>query len=430
MRLLLAAVAALGLSVPVLAQQPKGAGGQQGAPDTSAAAGKILEDGRKAIADIHALSYTATVQGAGALAGKVPTVTADVSASKAEAGGWRLYTKGTSSGADAMKTSFEVSYDGATAFSIKEKDKILFEKEPDNMGELAVFFAGQAAKHPIAWEIFGEVPLDLNGGTAATEPEASVSNVPCDVVLMHPRPLDVGADMDAKDGIRIWLAKSDHLPRKIERLLGSPAGSPQSRVLTLDNLKVDDQSQGAAYTMQVPDGYQVKNPDPKPQKQAKGGNGANGGNAGGGAAQGGLKVGDVAPEFTLKDADGKDHKLSEYKGKIVLLDFWATWCPPCRAAMPGVQKIHEKFKGQPVVVIGVNTSESKDPAAYMKEKGFTYGLLLNGETLADKYPIEGIPAFFLIGPDGKLMWTEVGYNPASEGEVTKLVQKTLDGMEK
>ncbi len=98
--------------------------------------------------------------------------------------------------------------------------------------------------------------------------------------------------------------------------------------------------------------------------------------------------------------------------------------------MPGVQKIHEHFKGQPVVVIGVNTSESKDPVAYLKEKGFTYGLLLNGETIGDKYGIQGIPAFFIIGPDGKLLWTEVGYNPAGEKEATDVIDKAIKGMEK
>ena len=193
----------------------------------------------------------------------------------------------------------------------------------------------------------------------------------------------------------------------------------------MTNFKTDADSTGATYTLAVPDGYSIKSPDPKvakkeprkaaPQPQQQ---------------QGVLAVGDAAPEFTLKDADGKDHKLSDYKGKVVLLDFWATWCPPCRAAMPGVQKLHEKFKGKPVEVIGVNTSENKDPVAYMKEKKFTYGLLLNGETIGDKYGIQGIPAFFIISPEGKLLWTQVGYDPAGEKEAEEVIAKAIDGIKK
>jgi thiol-disulfide isomerase/thioredoxin len=425
-----ALVSCLCLAPPLFAQDK--AAQQADNPAAAADAAKLLDQARKAITDLHALSYTATVEGAGALAGKVPTVQAEVTAARADAGGWKIYTKGTSSGADSGKTSFEVSYDGATAYSNKAKDKVIFEKEPDNLSELSVFFSGQGAKHPIAWEIVADQPLDLNGGTATAEGEGKVGDAACDIVLMHPKPLDVGADTDAKDGVRVWLARSDHLPRKIERLLGSPAGSPQSRVLTISDLKLNESSIGAAYTMQVPDGYQVKNPDPKPERQARGGGGGGGGGgqAAGGAAPGVLKVGDAAPDFTLKDASGKEHSLHGYKGKIVLLDFWATWCGPCRMAMPGVQKIHDKFKGQPVVVIGMNTSENADPVKFMKDKKFTYGLLLNAETIGDKYGIQGIPAFFLIGPDGKLLWTEVGYNPAGEQEATDIIEKTLKGMEK
>jgi thiol-disulfide isomerase/thioredoxin len=409
----------------VLAQADK-APGKATSPVTSPEVQKLLEQARKSIAELKAMSYTAEVQGAGTLDGKVPVVKAEVSASRADAGGWKLYTKGTSSGADSGKTSFEVSYDGVVAYSNKEKDQTVYESEPSNDGELAVFFSKQGAKHPIVWELIAERPLDLNGGTAELEKAGdAVNDVPCRVLLLHPKPLDVGGDTETQD-VRLWLGKEDLLPRKIERLLTTPAGG--SRVLTISKLRTDGDSIGAAYTMQVPDGFAVKSPDPKPERKAAPKRGGGGGQPM--AQPGALAVGAVAPEFALKDADGKEHKLSEYKGKIVLLDFWATWCGPCRMAMPGVQKIHEKFKDKPVVVIGMNTSENKDPVAYMKEKKFTYGLLLNAETIGDKYNISGIPAFFLIGPDGKLLWQEVGYNPAGEKEATDVIEKTLKGMEK
>ena len=425
--LALATASCVVFSSPVLAQGPATQPAKAQPAATSAEVQALLEQARKSITELKAMSYTAEVEGGGTLAGKVPSVKADVSASRAEVGGWRLYAKGTSKGADAT-TNFEVSYDGATAFSNKEKDKTIYEKEPSNDGEVMVFFSGQGAKHPIAWEVLGEHPLDLNGGVAElVDANATVNDVPCRVLLLHPKPLDVGGDAETQD-VRIWLSRDDALPRRIERVLTAPAGG--TRILTITRLRTDGDSVGAAYTMQVPDDYAVKSPDPKQPKADKPKRAGGGGGGQPAAAPGQLAVGDVAPEFALKDADGKEHKLSEYKGKIVLLDFWATWCGPCRMAMPGVQKIHEKFKGKPVVVIGMNCSENKDPVAYMKEKKFTYGLLLNAETIGDKYNISGIPAFFLIGPDGKLLWNEVGYNPAGADEVTDLIEKTLKGMEK
>src|SRR5262249_21362197 len=90
-----------------------------------------------------------------------------------------------------------------------------------------------------------------------------------------------------------------------------------------------------------------------------------------------LTVGQKAPDFELKDPDGQTIKLSSLKGKVVVLDFWATWCGPCKMAMPGIQKLHEEFKGKPVKVFGVNIWEKDgDPVAYMASKKYTYGLLL------------------------------------------------------
>src|SRR5262245_26722159 len=105
--LVLAAVAGLSMACPSISWAPDGKAGVPAAPDASG----LVEQARKAIADLHAVSYHATVEGAGALAGKVPTVSADVSMTKADAGGWKVYTKGSSSGADAGTVPFEVAYD-------------------------------------------------------------------------------------------------------------------------------------------------------------------------------------------------------------------------------------------------------------------------------------------------------------------------------
>ncbi|MFG0330991.1 MAG: TlpA family protein disulfide reductase [Phycisphaerales bacterium] len=116
-----------------------------------------------------------------------------------------------------------------------------------------------------------------------------------------------------------------------------------------------------------------------------------------------------APDFTLDLADGSTFTLSEARGDVVLLDFWATWCPPCRAAMPGIQSIHEKYASRGVRVLGVNINDDTAKArAYMSDNGFDYGLLVEGDSVAEKYKVTGIPTFFLIGVDGEVVLHHVG----------------------
>ena len=142
-----------------------------------------------------------------------------------------------------------------------------------------------------------------------------------------------------------------------------------------------------------------------------------------------LKVaaGDDAPAFTLKDTAGTEVTLASLKGRVVLLDFWATWCGPCKAAMPSIQKIHEHFKDKPVSIIGVNTWEDKPTAAadYMKKKAFTYACLLNGDDLATAYGISGIPTLVLIDANGKVLDISVGFNPAEEDALIKKIEAQL-----
>jgi thiol-disulfide isomerase/thioredoxin len=129
---------------------------------------------------------------------------------------------------------------------------------------------------------------------------------------------------------------------------------------------------------------------------------------------------------TVIDANQDPNFLARYKGKVVLIDFWATWCPPCKAAMPGVQKLHEEFSGRPVAVVGVNISEKSDPKAYMQSQGFTYDLVLNGETLARKYNVNGIPRFIVLGTDGQtVLLDETGFDPANDKKIAAAIEQEL-----
>src|SRR5574337_170942 len=94
----------------------------------------------------------------------------------------------------------------------------------------------------------------------------------------------------------------------------------------------------------------------------------------------------TAPDFTLQDMVGKSVKLSDYKGKVVLLEFWATWCPPCRASVPGLEKLHEAYKDKGLAVLAVSMDEGGWDVVktFMTEQGITYSVLKVNEDVAVK----------------------------------------------
>ena len=150
-----------------------------------------------------------------------------------------------------------------------------------------------------------------------------------------------------------------------------------------------------------------------------------------GRASSGLKVGETAPAWSLKDSTGKTVALADLKGKVVLMDFWATWCGPCVAAMPTIQKIHEKYaKDGKVVVIGMNLDDAQKAAKHMAGNKFTYMLVTNAQPAASRYRVGPIPAMFIIGADGKVAHTAVGFNAGSaaqeEAELCRVIDEQIE----
>jgi cytochrome c biogenesis protein CcmG, thiol:disulfide interchange protein DsbE len=132
-----------------------------------------------------------------------------------------------------------------------------------------------------------------------------------------------------------------------------------------------------------------------------------------------IKEGSAAPDFTLTLSTGKQIKLSDYKGKAVLLHFWATWCPPCRAELPEMNKLAEKItteKDAELSFLAVCVSdEEKSRAAFMKKNNFTFtGGVDKDGSVARKYEVQGIPTSILISADGKIEKIQVGAMSASQ----------------
>ena len=121
-----------------------------------------------------------------------------------------------------------------------------------------------------------------------------------------------------------------------------------------------------------------------------------------------LPVGDIAPDWKLDNAGGKVHSLAQYRGKVIVMDFWATWCGPCAKIMPRLQKLHEKLADKGVVVLGVNSWENSDPVKLMQKKRYSYELLLNGEQIAEAYKVTTLPVVYIIGLDGTIIYCHEG----------------------
>jgi cytochrome c biogenesis protein CcmG/thiol:disulfide interchange protein DsbE len=139
-------------------------------------------------------------------------------------------------------------------------------------------------------------------------------------------------------------------------------------------------------------------------------------------------VGKPAPVFALREVGTqRTVDITQYRGKPLVVNFWATWCGPCKAAMPSLQSLHEKYQGKAVEIIGVNVWEKGEKLGpdYMKDKGFTYSCLLKGDDLAKAYGIRGIPTLVLIDTDGTILHTGVGFGPNEEEHLAEMIDKEL-----
>ena len=141
----------------------------------------------------------------------------------------------------------------------------------------------------------------------------------------------------------------------------------------------------------------------------------------------------MAPEFELKDADGKTVRLSDYKGKVVLLDFWATWCGPCKIEIPWFIDFERKYKDQGFAVIGVSMDDEGWPVVepFVAELAINYRILQGSDATAQLYGgVDALPTTFLIDRDGKIAATHVGLAGKDDFEdgIKKLVERPSAGL--
>jgi len=133
----------------------------------------------------------------------------------------------------------------------------------------------------------------------------------------------------------------------------------------------------------------------------------------------------IAPAWTLKDVDGTTVKSSDFAGKVVILDFWATWCPPCKAEIPGFIELQKKYGNKGLVIVGVSLDEGGSAAVkpFMQQLGMNYTVLMGDEKIVQDFGgFEGIPTTFVIDRKGDIVGGHTGYGSKEdfEKEITAL----------
>ena len=358
---------------------------------------KILIAANQALSKVHSVAYEANYQGIGAFATRASVSMGSVKLVRLASGNpfiSKLAAQGKSYRTGRSEANpFQVAFDGQTVFRLHLSEKSLEQKilsgSDPNERDLG-FVTGFIGAGPYQLIMFEYILEDsfrkqINASTLEYEGRTVIDSIPCHVVYV---------EYDKQPNGRIrrerwFLSRSDYLPRKVEWLAVDDKGKHGAYVLTLSHVRTNMPLDDVDFRIRLRKGFKIR-PHKTPNRPEL------------------LAVGELAPDWTMTEPGGKAHSLSSYRGKILLLDFWATWCGPCIQAMPRMQKLHEKYRDQGVVIFGVNCWEESDAATYMKEHDYKYTLLLNGETTAKAYQVGVLPTIYIIGIDGRIIYRGVG----------------------
>lgn len=127
-------------------------------------------------------------------------------------------------------------------------------------------------------------------------------------------------------------------------------------------------------------------------------------------------------EFSLKDLNGKTWNFSDLRGKVVLVNFWATWCPPCRKEIPDLEALYERFGSQGLIILGISDEEASKVEPFIRDRKVTFPILLDpGRKVNEEFVVEGIPKSFVYDRDGKLVSQSIDMR--TQGQFLEMLSK-------
>jgi peroxiredoxin len=144
----------------------------------------------------------------------------------------------------------------------------------------------------------------------------------------------------------------------------------------------------------------------------------------------GAVKGEPAPDFTLTDMQGQKVTLSDLKGKVVILNFWATWCPPCREEMPSMEQLYRRYGGQGLVILAVNVEENGMSAVkrFLQRTPYSFPILLDADAeVQNTYKVFRFPETFIIDRNGNIVEKVIGAIDWTAGPTFKLINFLLNG---
>jgi thiol-disulfide isomerase/thioredoxin len=144
-------------------------------------------------------------------------------------------------------------------------------------------------------------------------------------------------------------------------------------------------------------------------------------------ASGGVKPGDVPPPLTLTSADGKCVSLTERKGRVVLVDFWASWCGPCVTSFPAIDALYRELHDRGFDVVAINVDEQRgDANAFLADKSYAMTVVFDPEGRApDAFGVAAMPSSYVIGRDGRVRFVHVGYNGKTLDQYRREIESLL-----
>ena len=118
----------------------------------------------------------------------------------------------------------------------------------------------------------------------------------------------------------------------------------------------------------------------------------------------------MAPDFELTDTEGEIHRLSDYRGKTVIINFWTTWCPPCREEIPSMNRAWHTLKREDVVILAINMGEDEDTIfVFTANYPADFPLLMDMDgAVIDQWPVKGLPTTYVVAPDGRIAYRAIG----------------------
>lgn len=390
----LAAVLALFLGRSVRAGEPS--------------AKEILKRAQHVMEKTETLSFDATFLGDGALVKTLPVMDGTVLIAKGKsAAGTRIRIDGSKTlprGASAMPFRFVT--DGVTAAYADDVRRIyLSGKDSIANPQERIRLVPSYYVSPKAYE------MAMNAASLELGKPRDAGGVPCYVI-------DVSYDAGGVRRETLCIGKKDMIlrsvvtPRSTVRGRRVKLAADSAEIFLARNLSLKPEVNPKMFTLRQPAGYRHQ---PFVNQSRRTPNGL-------------LKTGTTAPDWTLPDADGKKVSLKSLRGQVVVVDFWASWCGPCKMAMPFLQKLSDKYEGKPVKVFSINCRERRGNAAakqFLKAKQLTYPQLFEGDTAANAYGVRGIPTMYVIGTDGKILHAERGFRSNLVAIMSQVIDKHL-----